>query len=99
MDLSMELIRLVASYTSYESVTTLSCVSIRLRIACQDWTVFKGVLRHTHIEAFRYVLQTQRANVLMWKQLARAGSRAVAAEVHTPDFLLWGPQLLALQRE
>jgi hypothetical protein len=98
-DLPIELIRLIASYTSYDSINALSCVNRRWWLACQDWTILKGLIRHTHFEAFSYVLRMPCANASTWKRFALAGSKPATASVDTSDFLLWAPQLLALHRE
>jgi hypothetical protein len=97
--LPIELIRIIASYTSYASIDTLSWANKRSWIACQDWTVLKGLLHQTHYEAFKYILQLPYASCLIWKQFALAGSRAEDADVNASDFLLWAPQLFALHRE
>lgn len=98
-DLPIELIRLIASGTSYRSIGALSCVDRRSWSACQDWTVLKGLLRQTHHEGYRYVSQIQGASGFVWKQFALAESRAAVADVSALDFLLWAPQLFALHRE
>jgi hypothetical protein len=98
-DLPIELVRLIASNTSYESIGALSCADRRSWIACQDWTVLKGLLRETHHEAYRYVLKTHGANDVVWKKFALAASKAAVADVGAPEFLSWAPQLFALHRE
>jgi hypothetical protein len=99
IDLPIELIRLIASYSTYDSITSLSCTNSRFWAACHDWTVYKGLLHQRHYETFGYVFRKKARDVSVWKQFSFAESKTEIDNVNAEDFLLWAPQLLALHRK
>ena len=97
-DLPVEVVRRIASFSSFDSVLNLSYASRHFYKACEDWTVFRDVLKHTHPNIFRDMRGLSQKDST-WKAFASAAAKADTSSSITNDFLRWAPQMIALYRK
>lgn len=99
MTLSTEIIQLIASYGTYESLRSLPYVNIKCRKACSDWTVFRDMIRLNSNQVFRYADRSYAPNTLVWRRIAYAVQKADEVSSWEAGSSMWAPQMTALHRK
>jgi hypothetical protein len=106
--LPMEIIRRVASHGPFTSTISLLQVNRALYHACNDWTVFQGIIANNANDSSRRptwdltsLIQSEKS---FWARYAYADFKA-AHFLHSPDdfspsqLTTWAPLLMAMHRE